>query len=88
MYFLSIFRFIDSVFCQQSTDQTFVQKLVKNCGKSKHLVTSRQSQLSKFTIVHYAGKVMSYCNYMLTENFAVYTFYKKAVARFRDFIEN
>lgn len=41
----------------QSTDQSFVQKLVQNFGKSRIFIPSRQSDSTKFGIFHYAGKV-------------------------------
>lgn len=41
----------------QSTDHSFVQKLVQNFGKSDIFIQSKQSYSSMFGICHYAGKV-------------------------------
>lgn len=41
----------------QSTDQSFVEKLRQNCGKSSVFIKSRQSNTNLFGICHYAGKV-------------------------------
>ncbi|XP_048584244.1 unconventional myosin-VIIa isoform X2 [Nematostella vectensis] len=50
----------------QSTDETFVQKLQKNCGDNKFFHISGRGQIDTFVINHYAGEV-EYSSYGFLE---------------------